>query len=101
MPVTSEQRLQTEQVLVALGDEPGGGGVMGCQVVRGHGTDQFDLADPLEVLSNPEMPREPICLAQPPVCDLTDDSLHESVLASLGRSRVVLDLEQLLAHERG
>ena len=53
-----------------------------------------------EVLGGGEVPRSPIAFRQRLVGDVAHEVLQEAVLAVLGRARVGLEAEHLLAHER-
>ena len=48
-----------------------------------------------------EVPRLPLALRERLVGDVADEVLEEAVLAVLGRARIGLDAEDLLADERG
>ena len=69
------------------------------QIVGGHRPHQFHLAQTLEVLRYSQVARVAVVLGEPPVSDLADDALHEAVLPVLGRTPIVLDLEQLLTNQ--
>ena len=58
-------------------------------------------AEPAQVLGRGEVTRPPLVLRERLVGDVADEVLQEAVLAVLGRARVGLDAEHLLAHERG
>ena len=53
-----------------------------------------------QVLGRGEVPRPALALRERLVGDVADEVLEEAVLAVLGRARVGLDAEHLLAHER-
>ena len=56
---------------------------------------------PAQVLRRREMLRPALALRQRLVGDVADEVLEEAVLAVLGRARIRLDAEHLLAHEPG
>lgn len=72
---------------------------MSREVVRGDGSDELRVLEALEVLGDLQMLGVAVGPAEPAVGHFADDALHEPVLAPLGRSGVVVDLEQLLADD--
>jgi hypothetical protein len=78
--------------------------LIGRGVVRSDHVDDLELTraeELLEMGGGPQVPDLPVAPREHLVRDNPDEILEEAVLAALGRARVALEREHLLADERG